>query len=552
MLGTVVFMKKLWLAICLLGGALLLSCALLVPAHFRAVDAAAVEGAGRARAGGTTLVGEGLAFLSVEKVGPAQMLLRVAKSESVPQMDALERSVAQFARENPSLVALGGSTPLLDKADLAPNAREPQPIVELLARRTAREKALALLQQSRRPGVQQILRNRQLTNTVHFPAATTSSGQALDAAILTAGLLYQGDYFTPNFRDAFEGLAMLANRGQSPDSLELVYLDLLSLGKRLDWVSLTELIKQVNDLNTLRELAEAMRGNEEAAANIYTAAVLSGQAGGVAQYLTKYSETGLNDLNFALRSGRGGVEMLVKNQQRIYYGGVRSKIVGYDPFGAFFYGLVPAAVASHGATLLLKYVFLFFASFCLARATGFAASALGLQFGTRLAADTVLALVITFVVAIAAEPFLGLPSQAVRFPIQIKIPVLGAAGSALQPMVQTHMNQLSLISLVVFFLLQAFIYIWCLSRLAFIRREQTPPHLKLRLLENEDHLFDAGLYVGFVGSVISLILMSIGIGKISMMAYASTSFGIIFCSVLKIFHVRPLRRKLILESEPQS
>ena len=48
--------------------------------------------------------------------------------------------------------------PLLEKSDLAPNAKEPQPIIEVLARRPAREKTLALLQQSRRPGVQTILR----------------------------------------------------------------------------------------------------------------------------------------------------------------------------------------------------------------------------------------------------------------------------------------------------------------------------------------------------------------------------------------------------------
>jgi hypothetical protein len=71
-------------------------------------------------------------------------------------------------------------------------------------------------------------------------------------------------------------------------------------------------------------------------------------------------------------------------------------------------------------------------------------------------------------------------------------------------------------------------------------------------LENEEHLFDAGLYLGFVGTIIALILMSIGIVKPSLMAgYSSTSFGIIFVSILKIFHVRPLRRKLILESETQ-
>ena len=111
------------------------------------------------------------------------------------------------------------------------------------------------------------------------------------------------------------------------------------------------------------------------------------------------------------------------------------------------------------------------------------------------------------------------------------------------------MKNLNLVSLATFFVIQGVIYIWCLTKLAEIRRQPMEPRMKLRLLENEDQLFDAGLYVGFVGSVLSLILGTIGIGKISMMAYASTSFGIIFVSVLKIFHVRPLRRKLILESE---
>jgi hypothetical protein len=34
-----------------------------------------------------------------------------------------------------------------------------------------------------------------------------------------------------------------------------------------------------------------------------------------------------------------------------------------------------------------------------------------------------------------------------------------------------------------------------------------------------------------------------------MAAYSSTSFGIIFVSVFKIFHLRPARRTLLLETE---
>jgi len=76
--------------------------------------------------------------------------------------------------------------------------------------------------------------------------------------------------------------------------------------------------------------------------------------------------------------------------------------------------------------------------------------------------------------------------------------------------------------------------------------------MKLKLLENEDHLFDAGLYLGFVGTIVSLILVSMGAIRFSLMAaYSSTSFGIIFVCVFKIFNLRPARRRLLLEAEAE-
>ena len=112
------------------------------------------------------------------------------------------------------------------------------------------------------------------------------------------------------------------------------------------------------------------------------------------------------------------------------------------------------------------------------------------------------------------------------------------------------MNQLSLLTLLLFFVLQGLLYTACLVKLAEIRRQNLPSRIKLKLLENEDHLFDAGLYLGFAGTIISLILVSLGVIQPSLMAaYSSTSFGIIFVSVFKIFHLRPARRKLLLEAE---
>ena len=107
-----------------------------------------------------------------------------------------------------------------------------------------------------------------------------------------------------------------------------------------------------------------------------------------------------------------------------------------------------------------------------------------------------------------------------------------------------------MLTLLLFFVLQALVYTACLVKLAEIRRQRVPARVKIKLLENEDHLFDAGLYLGFVGTIISFILVTMNVGKFSIMvAYSSTSFGIIFVSIFKIFNLRPLRRLYLLESE---
>src|SRR5688572_12034099 len=113
-------MKGLWTSIFVIGGVLLLACALLVPAHFLAVDAAVVERAGKGKPGASTptLIEEGLTLLSVEKLGPARMLLQAAQLEGAQGTELLAAGVAKFTSDNPSLVALGGAAPLWEKVDL--------------------------------------------------------------------------------------------------------------------------------------------------------------------------------------------------------------------------------------------------------------------------------------------------------------------------------------------------------------------------------------------------------------------------------------------------
>jgi hypothetical protein len=89
----------------------------------------------------------------------------------------------------------------------------------------------------------------------------------------------------------------------------------------------------------------------------------------------------------------------------------------------------------------------------------------------------------------------------------------------------------------------------CLSRISQVKNEEMKPSLKLNLLDNEDNLFDLGLYIGLGGTVLSLILLLVlGTQNDALIgAYTSTLFGILFVAALKIFFVRPYRNHLLVK-----
>src|SRR5689334_22071985 len=109
-------MYRLWIAICLICGVVLLTAALLVPAHSRALDAKVLEFAGKPTPG---LIEEGITLVQLEKVGPARLLLQAAQTEnfSAPGSDRLTAAIAEFSKQHPELVAWGGADPSIEKAD---------------------------------------------------------------------------------------------------------------------------------------------------------------------------------------------------------------------------------------------------------------------------------------------------------------------------------------------------------------------------------------------------------------------------------------------------
>jgi hypothetical protein len=548
--------RLLWFIVCVVVGLELIAWGLLVPSHLRAVDARVLERIGLR---GPGLRDEGLTMVNLEKPGPARMLLAAVEQTGAPGADMLEGSLRQFEEFQPKLRIWGGAAPYLEQifALTPPRAEEQsQPIIEVLVGRDARETAIAALSQSRRPAVSEILRTRRLTNTVIFPPATSSSGQPLDATIVLTGLLYQQDNFSGGLRQAVEAIVSEANKGgDAVQVFESFCLDLLALGTRLNWNQLAHLLDSIPDEQALRTTARLARDMEENLPVIYAAIHVIQSPGPVADYLDRYPNTGLRDLTFALASGGAGAREILEGQKPVHYPRWRDVLVRLSPVRAVYEPLANLATDRPLLGFLTKIGLCLLGSLLIGRAITYFSPTLveeiieyrPLVTGPQIA----IALCLMALVFFFTESFVKQATIKPDLPFHIKFPVATAGVHATIPHQTIAMSdKFSIGALLLFFVIQAIIYVFCRMKLAEIRGQPLTSKLKLKLLKNEEHLFDAGLYFGFLGTVLSLIFFFLGVfGPSLMAAYSSTSFGIIFVSVLKIFHIRPYCRQLILESE---
>ncbi len=533
-----------------------------MPIYLRAADASVIQQAGENSPG---VIERGLALMGEKKFGASEMLLQTALQEKITGNEKLHSAIDDSTKRNPEWQILGiepRSKMLLDFAHTArvksnsvkaqaTSAPHNKPFTELVIQSENREKALKLLRTSPYPVVQQLLRCRTLTNTVLFPPPQSSSGQAFDAALSICGLLLEEQRLTAGLSNAVFSATAVALRGENSQPLEQILLDFMSLGQRFNWGQLVVFCEQIEDGETLRLQATLARKADTQLPVLFSAVQLSGKPAAVAKYLMNFSQTGQKDLADSLRFGVGGVQELLKRNQRLHRSNFQGKLNAFS--GAFVY--LPWQMPE--IALALKWFLYLSAGFLLALAMHFARPLVPASErpfhvrGFHMAREILFALGFLLAVLLLSEPFLAQESQNVEFPLRLRLPTVGSVVPAESTGAHgSIMNQLSLLTLLLFFVLQALLYVACLLKLSELRRQTFPAHIKLKLLENEEHLFDAGLYLGFAGTIISLILVSMGIIKPSLMAaYSSTSFGVIFVSVFKIFHLRPLRRKLLLESE---
>ncbi|MDB6167862.1 MAG: hypothetical protein JWM88_726 [Verrucomicrobia bacterium] len=525
-------------------GAIIALAAWSLPVNLKSISPALLREAGA----GTPSLGQfGLQLVQSEKIGPAALTLAAAQAVNDPLAPQLEKSLGELSAHAPEMVAWGGWDPFLDPLF---NLRENRghtastPVLTFFITEQARTKLRDYLATSRSLGVQALLRTREITSTGRFVPVSEPGGQTLEAVVLLTALLYQGEHLAPPLQRDLRNLADSAVTQKDLGELEPFLVDLLSLGKRLDWAQLGELLRRTEDTKTVGEYAHLARVAPDQLPMIYAASLFSGSADQVATYLIKYGKPGLEDLRTALADGQGAVNQLLRWQVPVNRGP-----------SAGFVAAASLVILHPRVMIALKYLGYLVGAFFLLRgmdrwivtpSTGAPASLIHMKSG-------ILALLFSALFIVVTEPFLLKAAPVSEYRVRLVLPVLVSTSTPPDhsaPKPTPNMDASTLISIGFFAVLQIVMYFICLLKIREISRSDLTPLVKLRLMENEENLFDGGLYVGIGGTATALVLQVLGVIEPNLLAaYSSNLFGITCVALVKIRHVRPYKRQLILDSQ---
>ncbi|MDB6114252.1 MAG: hypothetical protein JWQ62_1197 [Lacunisphaera sp.] len=529
---------QLWLVLGL--GLLLL--AWLLPVNVKSLNSALLREAGRDT---PTISGFGRDLLELDKPGPAALALDAARKAGDPGAGALGVIFDSFAQKHRDMMPWGGwdvaLEPLLIDRNAASSA-ESTPVLRFMVTQQARDNLRRYLAVSRLPAVQTVLKTGELTTTQRFVPATRPGGQPLDAVILLTAYLWQTEHLSPSLQREVRALAETAVASGQMGDLEDFYLDILTLGQRLNWVQLAELLRTTGSLGTVGQFAHLARVAPEHLSVIYTAALITKSADNVARYLITFGRPGAENLQLAMSYGQGAVEQLVQRQAPVTH------VTGPEfEFGAAFVLRHPEIA------LLAKYVAFLGGIFLLLRGVDrrlFSSDESRLRSGFPRMGSGLIAAILTFIFFVLSEPFLLNAAAASDYKLKLTIPIIGAIAAPATPAstTPTTMETSTILSITVFAAIQIGMYVICLMKISDVDRQPVPAPTKLRLMENEENLFDGGLYIGIAGTATALVLQVLHLIDANLLAaYSSNLFGIVCVALVKIRHVRPYKRKLILE-----
>ena len=526
--------RWVWFVLCIAFAGLMWLCGWVIPMHLRAIEPVVLQ---RAGFHSISLIDRGIQFAREKNPESARLMLQAAQKENITGVGEVA-----LALSNPELLKTNSIS-----------------ATEYSIRLENRQRMLDALTSAPSPAVREIMRCRELTNTVLFPPSASAEGQAFDAALCVCGKFMEDNAFAKGLRETLLQRAATANRGGDTEPFENIAMDMMSLGQRFDWEQLKAFIANIDDPHTLDLLAEQARNAGDDLPVLFAAVTLSQNPQQVANYLNNFTETGLHDVGIALRYGAGGVNELAQRNQRLYESARVKRLTASGPLSLFYQAGSDYALRVPWFAITVKWFFYISSGFLIALALHFARPPVDLieeplrVRGVHLARELLFALGFLLVVLLLSEPFLAQESQKADVPFHLRLPGVGAVVASAATNVKPKLFMTtSLLTLCIFFVLQALLYCASLVKLAEIRRQNIVPRIKLRLLENEEHLFDAGLYLGFGGTIVCLILASLSLTQFSLMAaYSCTAFGILFVSVFKIFQLRPVRRHLVMEAETE-
>ena len=552
-----------------LGGVVALGLVLLVlgfwfPAHLKAVHPRVLE-----KAGGTNLVQFGQKLLTGStndiRLGPAK-LIRDAARGLAQNWEKLEKNIIAYEDARKDLVRFGGTDRVVtDYLNIPEIPFDNQPILFQLIPEAVRTNLTAKLKPvTLDQGFSDIMQTRMELKGSQMRPATQPGGEATDAVILMTALVYsQATQDKGSLRADISKAAAQVKQFENLRKIEPFYLAMMALGQRLDWVQLRELVKLTPDAQTLIDLAHVIHVEEgrvvpkgekknQAMPLIYAASLLSEKPGKVASHLMLHGRAGLHDIREAMSYGKKALVFLLDERVRINTD--RSWTLGT---------MATFALKYPNLALFTKYLLLALGCGVFMLVAGLLAPRTVFdERQSNLTRFRRVAITVTVVLILIAgtEPFLLQKAMSNEYRSGIRLPTLSTDALAAVTTPKTSEDSTmgnesltsSIIAIVVFLLIQIGVYVTCIMKIRDIESQAVDPLLKLRLLENEENLFDMGLYVGIGGTALALVFQVTGLITANLLAaYASNMFGILCVAIVKIWHVRQCKKRLILEAELQ-
>lgn len=544
-------------ASCFLIGFIALIMGAAVPIFFKSIDTDVLTLAGEDTMTLSRLQDE---FLNQGKIGPSQLITDEDFSTEQHQR------ILTILDDNPMVTISGGPSPyferFLNQTNLSNPSAPSENLLHFLIRPKNRKALHLYLQDSININVQKILQCRSIYQSERFFHINSAAGAPLDAITLGIALYAQGNYFQTAFIRDLRNTIIGSNNGNhiSKQHIDQFFISFLGMSKRFKWAELSELISLCKTPDSFNKMSALFRTHPKYHRLFYKILVLSGNPDATIAYLNKFGKQGLEDIKVATTKGSGSIQHLLFQNLPIDNNNGLSGIAKTPLPSSLNQFLTKTCLDSSLLGLSVKIMLLFIAGFSFSKMIQDVKEKQRMSYRNYQNLNTFVilrncafALLFTAIALFILEPVLLHQETASPFAtIQANFAVANFGESLkTNPMGKTvELDLVAGIILGMFFIIQLAIYLYCLVRITEVKKQDAKPQLKLKLLQNEENLFDSGLYVGLGGTVISLILLVAGVLQASLIAaYASTLFGIIFVAILKIFNVRPYASQLIIENE---